>query len=69
MTGMIRIIIVSFQVLSIVTKMQSTETAQGDANRLQNMLDQLSYFLTPASWLTDVQCLKLGWTPQETLIK
>lgn len=49
--------------------MQGAETAQGEANLLQTLLDQLSYALSPASWLTDMQCLKLGWTPQDTIVK
>ena len=53
--GMTRIIGHTFIVIVVIARMQSHETAIGDANNLQELLDRLSFFaIAPAVWMTDL---------------
>ena len=31
------------------------------------MFDHLGTYVSPGSWVTDLQCLRLGYTPQESI--
>lgn len=54
--AIIRILISFFHIMTILTRALGLETVQGAGQHLQQRMDYLSTYMSPAFWLTDTQC-------------